>query len=694
MTADFIDLKQFANPSGVARAIRRAIEHLVPPADILPSEFAEQNIVIPVGNAVPGPIRFGAAAYQRGMIDVIKEPGITRVSYMLGAQLGKTTIQQCITAYFIAHDPRSQIWLMPSEGDMLTFRSTKLQPMLEANPAIADRMAKPRGREGQNNGRMISFIGGWLMFSWAGSAKTLRGRSAPVTLADEIDGMENAGTEEKNEGDPVQLLMQRAASFSSSGQNIHIESSTPTVKGFSRIESAHDQGDQRKFHIPCQHCGERQVLKWENVMWDGRQDDREADAAFRDHLVDTAGYVCEHCGVVWNDGDRVAAVRDGVWIASQPTKTHASFHLSELYSPFRKLRDIVQSYLDKLAVDSWNTFVNVSLAETYEETGDRIDPTGLVSRAEDYTAEVPMGALYITAGVDMQQDRLECEVVAWGEGEESWSLGYHVLWGDPVGGDVWDDLEDLLETRFTHESGMQMRIQAACVDTGGTSGMTQAAYDWLRGKTGRRLFGIKGVPGWGRPIVEKVERKQSGRNARKIDLFRVGVDEGKLLVMRRLAVEKHGPNYCHLPTDRFDLEEWAKQVSAEKLRVKFLRGQAVRYWWKPDKARNEALDCRVYATAALKIMQPSFKRLAVRLQTFIAQHPDAAKAATLQQMVEKMKVVAKAVAAIPSPPTAAKPAPDAEILQVAAPEPAKQTARVHKSAAARRQGGKSWVTRW
>lgn len=683
MIADLIDLKQFSNRNGIASAIRRAVSYLVPPADILPSVFAEQNIVIPVGNAVPGPIRFEAASYQRGMIDVIKEPGINRVSYMLGAQLGKTTIQQCITAYFIAHDPRSQIWLMPSEGDMLTFRSTKLQPMLEANDSIADRMAKPRGRDGQNNGRMISFIGGWLMFSWAGSAKTLRGRSAPVTLADEIDGMENAGTEEKNEGDPVQLLMQRAASFSSSGQNIHIESSTPTVKGFSRIESAHDQGDQRKFWIPCQHCGEAQVLKWDNVTWEGRQDDREADAAFRDHLVDTASYICEHCGVLWSDGDRVAAVRDGTWIASQPTKNHASFHLSELYSPFRKLRDIVQSYLDKLAVDSWNTFVNVSLAETYEETGDKIDPTGLVSRGEEYAAEVPMGVLYITAGVDMQQDRLECEIVGWGEGEESWSLGFHVLWGDTVGGDVWDDLEDLLETRFTHESGMQMRVQGACVDTGGTSGMTQAAYEWLRGKTGRRLFGIKGVPGWGRPIVEKVERKQSGKNARKIDLFRVGVDEGKLLVMRRLAVEKEGPNYCHLPADRYDLEEWAKQVSAEKLRVKYLRGQAVRYWWKHDKARNEALDCRVYATAALKIMQPSFKRLAMRLQTFIGQNPGA--------KLVPMKEVAN-VKVVPAPEQQPKPAP--EIPQVAPPAPAPQTARVHKSAAARRTGGKNWVTGW
>jgi phage terminase large subunit GpA-like protein len=673
---DVVDTAQFSNIAGIMAALKRSAEHLVPAPDMLPSVFAEQNIEIPIGNAVPGPIRFDLAAYQRGMIDVIKEPGIKRVSYMLGAQLGKTTIQQCITAYFIAHEPRSQIWLMPSEGDMLTFRATKLNPMLEANPKIAGRMAKPRGREGLNNSRMISFIGGFLMFSWSGSAKTLRGRSAPVTQADEIDGMESAGSEEKNEGDPVQLLMQRAASFSSTGQNLHIESSTPTVKGFSRIEAAHDQGDQRKFWVPCPHCHERQVLTWENVVWDGRQGTVEEDAAFKEHEPDSAGYACAHCGALWNDGERIAAVRAGEWRASKPTRGHASFHLSELYSPFRKMADIVTSYLDKLAVDSFNTFVNVSLAQTFEESSERIDPTGLMARAKPFPAPVPMGGLYLTAGVDQQADRLEVEVVAWGEGEESWSVDYRVLWGDPLGGDVWDDLDDLLAGTYTHESGAEMAIHAACLDTGGTSGMTQRAYEYLRGKTGRRMFGIKGIGGFGRPIVEKVMRRQSGKNTRKVDLFLVGVDEAKLVVMRRLAKDKEGPGYCHIP-ERDGLGEWCKQITAERLRVRYVRGQPVREWVKPDKARNEALDCRVYALAALKIMQPSFKRLAERMQRGVAVAPAVAKTA--------------ARPALP-PPAGAPAARPQEKPQEAQPAPEKQTKRVHKSPAARRRGG--WVNNW
>lgn len=611
------EARQFSNLAGVADAMRAAMLNLIPPPDLLPSEWAEQNVRIPVGNAKPGPIRFDNAPYQRGMLDAIKERGVRRVSYKTGAQLGKTTVQQCVTGYFIEHEPRSQILVQPTQGDVQTFLETKLRPMLDANPKISGRMAKQRGREGVNNSRIISYIGGWLMFSWAGSPKTLRGRSAPVTQADEIDGFEATP-----EGDPGELLAQRSASFGDDA--LRTESSTPTIEGASRIDTAWQEGDQRRYLVPCPDCGHRQHLRWENVMWTGRQsagiDDAENDLN-REHHPETAGYACEGCGSVWDDGQRIAAIRDadkngGGWKAAKPFRGHASFHAPEMLSTFRRLRDIVQSYLDKLALGDMQSFVNVSLAEVYAEKGEKADPAGLKGRAEEYRAEVPAGGLYLTAGIDMQLDRLEVEVVAWGLAEESWSVGYHVLWGDPMHGDVWEDLDDLLASTYQHESGAVLGISSACLDTGGTNGCTQAAYDYAKGRTGRRLFAIKGVGGWGRPIVEKPQRKQSGKNARKVDLFLVGTDEAKLVVMRRIAATVGanerigGAGYCHTPADRD--EDWYKQLTAEKLVTRYVKGQPVREWHKPDRARNEALDCRVYALAALKIMNPSFKRLAER----------------------------------------------------------------------------------
>lgn len=607
---------EFSNQEAVLAAMDRSASNLVPPPDMLPSDWAEANVRIPVGNAMPGDIRFANAPYQRGMLDAIKEPGVRRIDYMTGAQLGKTTIQQCITGYFIAHEPRSQIMAQPSQGDMQTFLETKLRPMLEANPAISSKMAKSRGREGVNNSRIISYIGGWLMFSWAGSPKTARGRSAPITQADEVDGM--AAT---NEGDFVELLAQRAATFGD--QALNTRSSTPTIKGASRIETGFLEGDQRRFYVPCAHCGTAQYLKWSNVTWRGRQSTSTKDWQLdqgQDHDPLTAGYVCEDCGVVWNDGERVASVRRAEaaghgWKASRPYKGHISFHAPELLSTFRKLRDIVQSYLDKIAVEDIQSFINVSLAETYEADGEKADPDSLAARCIEYPAQVPMGGLYLTAGIDMQMDRLELEVVAWGEAERSWSVEYRVLWGDPLQGDVWDELDDVLAGLYTHESGARLPISAACLDTGGTAGYTQRAYEYARGKTGRRLFAIKGMPGWGRPIVEKPQRKQSGKNARKVDLFLVGTDEAKLVVMRRLANQVQGsPGYCEFPDDRAtEHPDYFQQLTAEKMTLRYVKGQPIREWHKPDRARNEALDCRVYATAALKVQPPNFKRLAERL---------------------------------------------------------------------------------
>jgi phage terminase large subunit GpA-like protein len=590
----------FSNLAAVAQFEARAAQNLIPPADIPPSTWAERSISIPLGNAAPGPIRFDNSPPQRGMIDVIKEPGIRRVSYMLAAQTGKTTVMQSIVGYHIDHDPKSMIFCQPSEGDMRVFLEAKLKPMLETCKSIRQKVAKARGRDGVNNSRMISYPAGWLLMAWAGSAKTLRGRSAPIALADEVDGFETTA-----EGNPLQLLHQRTASFGD--QAILIESSTPTIKGASNIETGFLLGDQRRWYVPCPDCGEHQVMQWTQVIWDGRDNpEGEQDPT-------SARYSCIHCGSLWDDGMRVSAIRAGEWRASKPFKGHASFHLTELCSTFRRLRDVVQSYVDKMAAGDLQSFVNVSLAETFEETSERADPDSLLNRREPYRAPVPMHGLYLTAGVDMQMDRLEVEIVAWGLFEQSWSVDYRVLYGDPLGGDVWNDLDDLLAEEFDHESGAVLSIQATCIDTGGTGGYTQAAYEYIRARRARRIFAIKGVGGWGRQIVEKPQRKQSGKHSRKVDLYLVGTDEAKLVVMRRLALQKEGPGYCHFPLDDAHDEEFFKQLTAEKLITRYVKGFPVREWHKSDKARNEALDCRVYAMAALKIMNPSLKQLAKRL---------------------------------------------------------------------------------
>ncbi len=596
------EVETFSNVEKLRRELLDCRLALKPPQRLKPSDWAEQNIYISPDNARPGPINFDNASYQREPLNMTADPSCRRITLKWSAQVGKTLLALCAQGYRIAHLPTSQMMMQPSEGDLKTWLETKFNPLVEHNHSLNALIAKPRGREGVNNQKMKSYPGGFLMFSWSGSSNTMRGRSAPFIVCDETDGYELTG-----EGHPVNLLLKRSTTFGD--QRKLLEISTPTIKGESWIDAAFEAGDQRYYYVPCPHCQHHQTLKWRNVVWN--KDDQG------NHLPETAGYACEECGVIWSNAERVMAIRKAEsvgagWKAEKPYRGHASYHISELYSLMVTLEQTVISFLDAKATNDLQSFINTALAETWEEECEKVDCADLQERAETYAAEVPAGGVYLTSGIDMQENRLEVETVAWGLGEESWSIDYRVLWGDPLQGDVWDDLDEYLEQTFQHESGAQLAISSACLDTGGSSGYTQCAYEYLRTRKGRKLFGIKGMPGWGRPIVAKPSKSRS-KHQRPIDLFPVGVDEGKLMVMRRWGIQNEGPGYCHFPSER--QEDWFKQITSEKLLTKFLKGHPKREWHKNSGDRNEGLDCRVYALAALKIMNPNLKKLHDRIET-------------------------------------------------------------------------------
>jgi phage terminase large subunit GpA-like protein len=383
-----------------------------------------------------------------------------------------------------------------------------------------------------------------------------------------------------------------------------VETSTPTIKGISRIEKSYEVSDQRRFYVPCPSCNEKQILKWGNVKWEKDE--------LGDHDPLTAYYQCEFCDHQWTDTEKVIALKYGEWIAEKPFKGHAGFHLNELYSPFRKWKDIVQSFLDKKAAGDLQSFVNVSLAETWEEDGESANDHELYARREVYPDQVPPDFWVLTAGVDVQDDRLEIEVVAWDEEERSANIDYRVIYGDPddpVDQGIWAELDSYLNSCYNSANGLY-QIAATCVDSGGHH--TSRVYDYCKTRRKDRIFAIKGRGGEGVPIVSNPMKRVSGREKRKVDLYHVGVDGVKLTIMRRLQLKEPGaPGYCRFPEDRD--EDYFKQLTSEKLVTRYKQGQATRSWVKPDRARNEALDCRVYAYAALKILNPVWSALVDRV---------------------------------------------------------------------------------
>lgn len=550
-------------------------------------------------------------------MDAVSDPSIDTIVVMSSAQVGKTEILNNMAGFHITHDPAPILVLQPTLEMAQTWSKDRLAPMLRDTPALRGKVKDPRSRKSQNTLLHKTFPGGHITMAGSNSPASLASRPIRVVLCDEVDRYPvSAGTE----GDPVNLARKRTTTF---WNRKIILASTPTVKGASRVELEFDQSDQRYFYVPCPHCNQTQRLVWSSVSWTKNEQGKG--------LPRTAKYTCEHCAALWSEVERHLAVRRGAWIATQPSNGRAGFHLSELYSPWSTLEGMVQAFIEaKGNPELLKTWVNTTLGETWEEEGETVDGVGLYGRRETYPAQVPEKALLLTAGVDIQRDRIEMEVVAWGEGEESWNVDYLVLPGDTSRPEVWRDLDDCLQATYTHETGTELHITSACIDSGD---QTTTVYGFVKPRQGRRIFAIKGVSGPGRPVV-KVSRKKSGRKTRDVDLYQVGVDDAKGIIYARLGIEEPGPGYCHFNVERD--EEYFAQLTAEKLVVKHYRGFPRKEWVK-SRQRNEALDCRVYAFAALKILNPVWSAVEKRITEPYVPKPEPKQKPPNRQLVEARK---------------------------------------------------------
>ena len=589
---------------------------LRPRANLSASEWAEKNVAIPAGNAIPGMIRFDNAPYQREPLDCYGKRDIYKITLMFGAQTGKTNIMNAGIGYCIEHNPQSQIMMQPTQTDISVWLETKFRPMVDASPYLNKLVAKPRSREGVNNNKMISYPGGNLMFSWAGSPNTIHGRSPAKAHVDEVDRYEIMA----GQGHPANLIEQRVATHGE--ESLIVFASTPSIKGISFIERAFEAGDMRRWHVSCFSCGHEQYFKWQNVHWD--KDENGND------LPKTAHYQCEKCHTHWTHSDKIRMNKTGRWIASKPFDGHASFHLPELASNFRNWEQIVRSFLDKVATGDLQAFVNLSLAETWEEKGSVVEPHILAERATDFEAYIPKEVLILTAGVDIQHDRIECELVGWtGENRQSYSVDYKIFYGDVTLPEKHPDspfkaLYDFITTDFRHASGMPMKVACTAIDSGdGTT--TAEVYEFCVYKRGKNIYAAKGRGGWNMPIVRTSRAERSRKTVmtkkQSFPLLIVGVSDAKVRILRDLFVDNpQSAGYCHFPKSRDP--EYFEQLTAEQLIYRKVKGDTVREWVK-IRPRNEALDCRVYALAALTHVLPNYDTLRKRLADFIANTPKA-----------------------------------------------------------------------
>lgn len=579
--------------TGIGAGWRLGLE--LPPRQTV-SQWADARRTIAQGTGPwPGRWRTDRTPYLREPMDVVGDPDTEVVVLMMSSQVGKTEVLVNVNGYFIDQDPAPQLFVLPTLEVAASFSTKRFTPTVEASPALLDRIGRQAARDTSNTIYEKSFPGGDIVFAGANSPTSLASRPRRIVVFDEVDKYKaNIGVD----GDPIKQGIQRTQNFYN--RKILI-SGTPSIEGISTVDSWYRRSDQRVFKVPCEGCGVFHALEWDhqvdgevvpNVVWEQGQ-------------PETARYRCPTCQTLLDQRQVSLSIRHGFWEAQAAFNGIAGFRCWAIYSPWVTMAKIAAEWesCDGKPGEE-QTFYNLKLGRVYNPTkAATTTPEQLFARREDYgpspdgTYTVPDPVLLVTAHVDVQRDRWECQYIGWGVEDEKWVLDLAVHWGDTSVPAKWKVMEQvLIGRRFRHPSGAELDVESVAIDAGYQQQMVLEFVREARAAF-KPYYAVRGVPGPGRPIIrESQERFKLGAK-----LHLVGVDDGKTALYNELAAAPDpklpGSGYrVHFPR-HLDLA-YFQQLVVERVKIEFVNGSPRRKWVNPSGKRNEALDTFVGAMAA------------------------------------------------------------------------------------------------
>ena len=524
-----------------------------------------------------------------------QQPG-PAVVMMFAAQTGKTEAGSNWLGYVIDHAPGPLLAVQPTVEMAKRLSKQRLESMITDTPCLAAKIAPARARDSGNTMFSKEFSGGIMLLTGANSATGLRSAPCRYLFADEVDAFPS---DVDGEGDPVALAERRTTTFA---RRKILLTSTPTVKDFSRIEAEYLRSDQRRFYVPCPSCGGMQWLQWPRLKWDAK---RPGDVR----------YQCEHCSERFEENHKPAMLAAGEWRATAPSDGRtAGFQLSGLYSPLGwcSWEQLVDDFLRaKSDAPALKAFVNTRLAETWEEDyAAAVSADGLMTKRLAYeSGTCPDGVVLLTCGVDVQDNRLAVSVWGWGEGETGWLIWHQELMGDPTQVEVWGQLDQVLVTEWATVAGKALKVSQVAVDSGGHC--THEVYRYVRDRVRQNVVAIKGSSRRNSSAVgkgNKVDVSWQGRVLKRgVTLYQLGTDTIKTTLFGRLRHNEAGG----IGTLHFGMaadEEYFRQLTSERQALRYHRGFPIREWVKKAGDRNEALDCVVYAYAAMLLFSRRMNR--------------------------------------------------------------------------------------
>ncbi len=585
--------------SAIAELARYTFNRFRPPARQTVSEWADKNrMLVSEASAEPGAWRTDRAPYQREIMDAFTQPGVWQIVIMASAQVGKSEIELNMMGCAIDNDPGPMLYIQPTDKVAEDYSKRRIAPMIQACPSLREKVFKARSRDAANTITMKTFPGGSLAIIGANSPADLSSKPVRYIFMDETDRFPaSAGTE----GDPQELAERRTETFRHNRKII--KTSTPTIKGKSKIEKDYMNGTQEEWHTECPYCHTYNYIRFPDIHFE--KEDYVNEGGDEDYHVKLVTWRCPTCKR--DIGEYECKRLPAKWVSKNPKAIAngiRSFRLNAFMSPWSDWKDIVWKFL-KAHKDATKlqTFYNTILGEVWEIHSNSGLDEALYKRREHYDAEVPTGVLLLTMGMDTQDNRLEYEVVGWDRNGQSWGISRGVIPGRADAPGVWQEVDALLDREWKLANGMKMRILATFIDSGGH--FTTSIYKECAKRASKRIWPIKGEKGEGKPECRPMKRGQ-GEGAK----FMLGVDEGKAGIMYEAAVEEPGPNYMHFPIEYragYDVE-YFKGLISERMEIHRRGGQGV-VVWEQFYERNEPLDCRNYARAAYRYFNWRFDEL-------------------------------------------------------------------------------------
>ena len=586
----------------VYELLRQFLDLFRPREYLSPAKWQEMYRIAPKGSPIPG--RWRNFEFQVEPLNSFADASCNSLTLMFASQaLGKTSIIEGGLAWMISENPGTCVLVFPTDANAGHWSKNRFTPQVNTCAQLREKMERVtrKGRLGEGSNTVLhkTFVGGWMVLGGSNSPAQLSAHTARWTVFDEIDRYPASAGEE---GDVITLCEQRTFRHP---EAFSVKTSTPTLTDMSRIATEMESTDFRKWFVTCEKCANEFVIMWKDIRWPKTT---EAKTGRKTHLVEEAYLECPACEAKYDDAARQRIVRAGRWVATKPENAGARGYWANAFIVLGPCRRGFKSWLhylvdrffraQKLGLEGAKTFQNLILGETYTlETLPPPDYLNLLARRELYRERddgeviVPQRCLILTAGIDVQHNRLECEILGHGVSGETWGIAYKSFRGNTELPEVFDEMHEFVTKRWQHESGHAMWPAAVCVDS---SDKPTQPYAYIRRVKRAYFFAVKGSRGY---VAQWVKRS----GAKQANLLILMVDGPKERLYSALnTVFEHGPSYHHFPENcqcGYD-EEYFKQLTSEKM----VKGAAAPYFVQIHSRPNHALDARIYALAALETL--------------------------------------------------------------------------------------------